>query len=76
MDRIKITFIIDKNVQSETEISHKNTCVNQLSLAHFKKKDTPATRNRHIEKSTENFSRIHMAIKALYNSKILEYRDN
>lgn len=71
LDRIKITFV-DKAVQCKTEI-HENTHVNQLHMTNFEKKVTPTT-----ERNTgpiKDYSRMYMAIKALYNSK-LEHRDN
>lgn len=77
MDRIKITFNVDKSAQGETEMQHKNIHVSKLSLTSFKKKVTPATRNNDIKKlsSAESLNRVYMAIKALYNSKT-EYKDN
>lgn len=68
LERIKSTYIIDKGIQNETETHHKNTAVNQLNVASLRKKIIPTTRN-HVG-TTENFDRTHMAIKALYNSKM------
>lgn len=74
LDRIKTTFIVDKGVQCETEI-RDTIHVNQLHMTNFDKRVTPTTeRNRHIG-SIENYNRIYMAIKALYNSKT-EYKNN
>ncbi|XP_014485475.1 PREDICTED: uncharacterized protein LOC106749988 isoform X2 [Dinoponera quadriceps] len=73
LERIKSTYIVDKGIQNEIEAQHKNTCVTQLSMANFKKKVIPAVRN--YSGMTENFDRIHMAIKALYNFKV-EFKDN
>ena len=73
MDRIKTTFI--KNIQCEAEAYYENVHVNQLHMTNFEKKVTPTTeKNRHTG-PVENYSRIYMAIKALYNSK-MEYRNN
>ncbi|XP_036148826.1 uncharacterized protein LOC105833730 isoform X2 [Monomorium pharaonis] len=73
LDRIKTTFIIDKGVQCEDE-KHKNVHVNQLHMTNFEKKISATEKNRYIG-SVENYSRVYMAIKALYNSKT-ECRDN
>ncbi|XP_071643287.1 uncharacterized protein Mus304 isoform X1 [Temnothorax longispinosus] len=69
LDRIKTTFIVDKDVQCETETRYENTHVNQLHMTNFEKKVTPTTeRSRHTG-PIENYNKVYMAIKALYNSK-------
>ncbi|XP_019700754.1 uncharacterized protein LOC105191407 isoform X2 [Harpegnathos saltator] len=73
LERIKSTYILDKGVQNEIETHHKNIRITQLNIANFEKKVIPATKND--VKTTLNFDKIHMAIKALYNFK-LEYKDN
>lgn len=73
LERIKSTCIVDKSVQNEAEICHKNTRDTQWRLINFKKKITSATRN--TPGIMENFDTIHMAIKALHNTKI-ECRNN
>ncbi|XP_039303351.1 uncharacterized protein LOC105195921 isoform X2 [Solenopsis invicta] len=73
LDRIKTTFI--KNVQCEAEAYYENIHVNQLHMTNFEKKVTPTTeKNRHTG-PVENYTRMYMAIKALYNSK-MEHRNN
>ncbi|XP_077282780.1 mutagen-sensitive 304 isoform X2 [Temnothorax americanus] len=75
LDRIKTTFIVDKDVQCETETRYENTHVNQLHMTNFEKKVTPTTeRSRHTG-PIENYNKVYMAIKALYNSKS-QHRDN
>ncbi|XP_032690515.1 uncharacterized protein LOC116853492 isoform X2 [Odontomachus brunneus] len=72
LERIKTTYIVDKGIQNEIEMHHKNTAVNQFNVTNLRKKITPTKRN-HIG-ITENFDRTTMTIKALYNMKI-ECRD-
>ncbi|KAL6266027.1 hypothetical protein P5V15_002881 [Pogonomyrmex californicus] len=65
LERIKTTFI-DKSVHCETETS-KDIHDSQLHITDFKKRIVPTT-----EKSTrtiENYDKVYMAIRAIYNSK-------
>jgi len=71
LDRIKSTFILDKGIQSEVEIRHKDVSINQSITS---KQEVPTANNYHTG-TFENYNRMYAAVKALYNSKI-EYKDN
>lgn len=68
-ERLKSTCIVDKGVQNETETHQKNARATKWKLTNHRKKVTPATRN--LTETTDNFNRIHMSTKALFNSKIM-----
>jgi len=66
LDRIKSTFILDKGIQSEIEIRHKDVSIQSITS---KQEVVPIANNYHTG-TFENYNRMYAAVKALYNSKI------